>query len=230
MDHSAFSEYLAIDREVALMTQTRRTALAISLVLIFGLILMSVGTDRFTTFTAEAARMKRLAKDKPVLPEVRFKDSNWREYSISEFKGKYVFITFVYTSCTSVCPLLEMNMAKVYSLIPSEYLGKEIMFLSISFDPARDDPVKMKEYGGHFNSDGETWRLATIPDQKELGSLLQAFGVIVIPDGYGNLAHNSAFYLVDRQGVLADVMDYRKPEEAAHKVLGFLNGNREGER
>ncbi|CAG7648044.1 hypothetical protein PAESOLCIP111_05517 [Paenibacillus solanacearum] len=212
------------------MTQPRRSVLAIFIVLIFGLILLGVGTDGFSTFTAEAARIKKLVQDKPLFPDVRFRDSNWREYSISEFEGKYVFITFLYTSCTSVCPLLEMNMAKVYSLIPPEYLGKEIVFLSISFDPDRDDPAKMKEYGVHFNSDGETWRFATIPDRKQLDSLLQTLGVIVIPDGYGNLAHNSAFYLLDRQGVLTDVMDYRKPDEAAHKVTSLLGGEREGER
>jgi protein SCO1 len=212
------------------MTQARRTILAICIVLILGGLLLSMGTDRFTTFTAEAARTKKLIQEKPAFPEVQLKDSKWRDYSITEFEGKYVFITFVYTSCTSVCPMLEMNMAKVYSLMPQQALGKDIIFLSISFDPARDDPAKMAEYHAYFNSDGETWRLATIPDQKQVDSLLQAFGVIVIPDGYGNLAHNSAFYVVNRQGNLEDVLDYRKPEEAAHKVISLLSVEAEGKR
>ena len=66
-----------------------------------------------------------------------------------------------------------------------------------------------------LNSDGELWRMARIKDQEELQSLLDEFGVIVIPDEYGNFAHNSAFYLVDKQGTLLEVMDYKKIDEAS---------------
>ena len=45
--------------------------------------------------------------------------------------------------------------------------------------------------------------------------MLDAFGVIVIPDDSGNFTHNSAFYLVDPKGKLIEVMDYKKIEEAA---------------
>ncbi|KAB2337331.1 SCO family protein [Cytobacillus depressus] len=81
------------------------------------------------------------------------------------------------------------------------------MFLSISFDPERDDPTVLNRYKDSFHSDGETWRMARIPDPAELISLLEKFGVIVIPDGTGNFTHNSAFYLVDRNGKLAQVFD-----------------------
>ena len=103
-----------------------------------------------------------------------------------------------------------MNMSQVYDLLPSKYMGEDIVFLSISFDPTRDDPATLDKYKDYFNSDGETWRMARIPDQAELDSLLKAFGVIVIPDDNGNFAHNSAFYLVDKKGNLIDVMDYTK--------------------
>ncbi len=113
-------------------------------------------------------------------------------------------------------------MAKVYDAIPSKYIGEDIVFLSISFDPARDDPATLEKYRGLFNSDGETWRMARINDQDELDSLLNSFGVIVIPDRNGNFAHNSAFYLVDKKGRLVDVMDYTKIDEAANNVISIL--------
>ena len=149
-------------------------------------------------------------------------DSKERQYSISEFKNKYVFITFLYTSCGTVCPQLEMNMAQVYDLLPSKYIGEEIIFLSISFDPERDTPATLETYRKAFNSDGETWRMARIIDQNELDLLLERFGVIVIPDGFGNFTHNSAFYFVNREGRLVEVMDYTKIEEAAAKVTSIL--------
>jgi protein SCO1/2 len=181
------------------------------------------GTDGFRAFTAETARFNQLINEKPKFPDVTLEDSKGRKYSLSEFEDKYVFITFLYTSCTTVCPQLEMNMSKVYNKVPSKYMGKDIVFLSISFDPTRDDPATLDKYKGYFNSDGETWRMARISNKTELDSLLKAFGVIVIPDENGNFAHNSAFYLVDKEGSLVDVLDYKKIDEAANKLVSILD-------
>jgi protein SCO1 len=204
--------------------KNRHNTIATILVLLFGFLLFFVGTDGFRAYTAETARVNQLIEEKPKFPNVTLEDSEEREYSISEFKGKYVFITFIYTSCGTVCPQLEMNMAKVYDLVPDEYIGEEIVFLSISFDPTRDDPATLDKYKDYFDSDGETWRMARITDQAELESLLEAFGVIVIPDGNGNFTHNSAFYLVDKNGSLDNVMDYTKIDEAAKTIVDVIEG------
>ncbi|MGG1677848.1 SCO family protein [Neobacillus sp. NRS-1170] len=204
------------------MIKDWRTTIACAIVLLFGITLFLFGTNGFSAFTAETARVNKLVQDKPKFPNVTLEDSKGRDYAISEFKGKYVFITFLYTFCTTVCPQLEMNMSKVYSALQPKYLGIDIVFLSISFDPARDDPGTLEKYRSYFHSDGETWRMARIPNKAELDSLLKAFGVIVIPDGYGNFTHNSAFYLVDPKGTLVDVMDYKKTDKAAKKVAAIL--------
>ncbi|MFK9094026.1 SCO family protein [Bacillus salipaludis] len=205
------------------MIKNWHTTFACLLVILFGCSLIFFGTDGFQAFTAETARVNKLIDDKPKFPDVTFEDSKGRNYSISEFKGKYVFITFLYTSCTTVCPQLEMNMSRVYDKIPSKYIGKDIVFLSISFDPERDDPATLEKYRSYFNSDGETWRMARIKNKAELDSLLKAFGVIVIPDENGNFAHNSAFYLVDKKGSLINVMDYKNIDEADHTVTSILD-------
>ncbi|MGN7177089.1 SCO family protein [Paenibacillus sp. FSL R5-0490] len=209
------------------MFPKNRTALSSLLVLMFGIVLFYIGTDGFQAFTAETARVNQLMDEKPQFPDVTLEDNNGRTYSFSEFEGKYVFITFLYTSCGTVCPELEVNMSEVYKRIPEEYIGHDIQFLSISFDPERDDPKTLDTYRKAFGSDGETWRMARIPDKKELESLLDRFGVIVIPDEYGNFAHNSAFYLVNPKGQLIEVMDYTLIEEAADRVTEILLSGRE---
>nr|WP_239094032.1 SCO family protein [Bacillus sp. B15-48] len=196
------------------------------IVFVFGFVLFFIGTDGFTAYTAETARVTKLIDEQPQFPDVNFEDSEGRTYSISEFEDKYIFITFIYTGCTTVCILLEQNMAQVYEKLPSEYLGKDIVFLSVSFDPTRDDPATLNKYKDLFNSDGETWRMARILDQAKLNHLLERFGVIVIPDGYGNFAHNAAFYLVDGNGTLIDVMDYTDIDGAANKLFTILETNR----
>jgi protein SCO1 len=196
--------------------------LAILLVFLFGFSLFYIGTDGFKAYTAETARVNELIENKPKFPDITLEDSKGREYTSKEFHDKYVFITFMYTSCKTVCLELENNMLQVYDLVPKKYMGKDVVFLSISFDPERDDPATLNTYKDYFRSDGETWRMARVANQKELDILLEKFGVIVIPDEFGNFAHNSAFYLVGPNGSLVDVMDYKKVDEAASKLVNIL--------
>lgn len=201
----------------------KKNTWAIVIVLVFGFLLFFIGTDGFQAYTAEQARTNELVEGQPVFPIVTLEDSKERTYPFSQFKGKYVMLTFIYTACSDVCPELERNLAEVYEAVPDEYIGEEIMFLSISFDPERDTPKILTKYQEVFSADGETWRMARITDEQELQNLLDEFGVIVIPDNNGHFAHNSAFYLVDPEGILIDVMDYQKIGEAAEKVNGILD-------
>ncbi|WP_121615590.1 SCO family protein [Virgibacillus halodenitrificans] len=210
------------------MIKNKQNLIAIFLVILFGISLFYVGTDGFKAYTAETARTNKLMEEKPELPLVTLEDSNKRSYSFSEFEGKYVLMTFIYTSCTDVCLQLEVNAAEVYNSIPQKYIGEDIVFLSISFDPAIDTPDQLDKYRSYFKSDGETWRMARIPNQKELDTVLEELGVIVIPDGNGNFTHNSAFYLAGPDGKLLEVMDYKKTEEAAKKVTDILDNEVEG--
>jgi protein SCO1 len=209
------------------MIKNRHTKIACFIVLLFGIVLFFIGTDGFTAYTAESARVNQLVDEKPKFPEVTLEDSKGEKYSISEFEDKYVLVTFMYTTCKTVCLQLENNMTQVYDLVPKKYIGTEINFLSISFDPDRDDPATLDAYKNNFRSDGINWRMARIPDKAELDSLLKKFGVIVIPDENGNFTHNSAFYLLDKKGNLIDVMDFTKVEEAANKIVRVMEN--EGE-
>lgn len=205
------------------MKNKQYNSIAILVVLLFGAILFFIGTDGFTAYTVETARVNKLMEENPVFPEVTLEDSKERVYSFSEFEGKYVMLTFIYTACSEVCPQLELNLAEVYKQVPQKYIGKDIIFLSVSFDPKNDDPATLEKYRYYFDSDGETWRMARISDEQELDGLLKEFGVTVIPDENGNFQHNSAFYLVDPNGILIEVMDYEEIDIAVNKVNSILD-------
>jgi|SRR5690625_1193595 len=205
------------------MTKNNYHYIAIMIVLLFGFILFYIGTDGFKAYTAETARVNKLIEEKPHFPDVTLEDSKEREYPFTQFHGKYVMLTFIYTACTDVCPQLEMNLAEVYEGVPDEYIGEDIVFLTLSFDPEQDTPETLETYRQYFDSDGETWRMARINNKHELDHLLDKFGVVVIPDGEGDFAHNAAFYLVNPEGRLVDVMDYENTQEATLKVTSILD-------
>lgn len=210
------------------MKKNRHQFIALAVVIIFGITLFYVGTDGFTAFTEETARTNKLIEEQPQLPVLTLEDSKERTYNFDEFSGKYLFMTFIYTSCTTVCMELEMNVAEVYEGIPEKYIGEDIMFLSLSFDPTVDTPEVLERYRTYFGSDGEQWRMARIPDEEEMQLILDEFGVIVIPDDEGDYQHNVAFYLVDPNGSLVDVLEFSDIAGAQDRIIEVLEQGVEG--
>jgi protein SCO1/2 len=68
------------------MIKNWHNTFACLLVLLFGSALFYIGTDGFTAYTAETARVNQLIEDKPRFPEVMPEDSKGRTYPISEFQ------------------------------------------------------------------------------------------------------------------------------------------------
>src|SRR5699024_3852039 len=151
------------------------------------------------------------------VPDVKLEDSLENEFLFSDLQGKYVFMTFFYTSCSTVCPQLEMNVKEVYNQVPEKYLEEDVVFLSVSFDPDRDTPEVLEKYGDYFETDEDEWLMARVKDEHQLDKLLDELGVIAIPDGDEEFTHNVAFYLVDPDGILIDIMDYQETELAGEK-------------
>lgn len=68
---------------------------------------------------------------------------------------RIVAIDFVYTSCTTVCPLVSSVFANLQELLGPR-LGKEVWLMSISIDPMRDTPRRLDAYARNF-ADGPGW-------------------------------------------------------------------------
>ncbi|WP_010283399.1 SCO family protein [Bacillus timonensis] len=196
-----------------------RKSVGILFALIAGLTLLWVGTDGLQAFTAEKARIIELEREQPRLPSATLIDSNSKAFHLQELEGKYTLMTFMYTSCGDVCPVLERNFAEIYENIPKDVLGKKVVLVSISFDPEYDSPSVLHAYSDHFGADGERWKMATIQDEKELQDVLDALEVVVIPNEYGGYEHNSAFYVINPEGQLTNVFDYQTP----HTVVEYLD-------
>jgi|SRR5690625_717338 len=206
------------------MFKNKNQRISITVVLIFGILLFYFGTDGFRAFTAETARTNSLIKNQPSLPLVTLEDSLKNKYSFDEFEGKYLLMTFIYTACSTVCPVLETNAAQIFEQIPEKYLGEDIVFLSISFDTERDTPEILHKYGGYFGIEGDKWRIARVPENNDLDILLGDLGVIAIPDGQGDFQHNVAFYLIGPDGHLLDVMNFEDIDGARERIMQELEG------
>jgi protein SCO1/2 len=68
-----------------------------------------------------------------------------------------VVMDFVYTTCTTICPVLSALFAQVQNKL-GDQLGSEVMLVSVSVDPIRDTPQRLKAYSAkHHAGDGWVW-------------------------------------------------------------------------
>jgi protein SCO1/2 len=70
---------------------------------------------------------------------------------------RIVVMDFVYTTCTTVCPVLTALFKQLQDRL-GERLGKEVFLVSVTVDPTRDTPQRLKAYAAkHGAGEGWTW-------------------------------------------------------------------------
>jgi protein SCO1 len=92
-------------------------------------------------------------------------------------KGKTVAINTIFTTCTTICPLMGANFAKVRKLIGDR---PDVTLISISIDPTEDTPARLDEWQRGFGASGAGWTLLT-GDRNDVLALLRALQVFT-PD------------------------------------------------
>jgi len=66
-------------------------------------------------------------------------------------------VNFIYTSCTTVCPVSSATFAQLQKRLGAA-LGREVVLVSITVDPLRDTPQRLREYGARYRAaEGWTW-------------------------------------------------------------------------
>ena len=73
--------------------------------------------------------------------------------------NKIVVMSFIYTSCTTVCPVVSSIMGKVQKQLGAR-VGGEVQLVSISVDPQRDDAKRLNDYARNFQK-GPGWSWLT---------------------------------------------------------------------
>lgn len=101
-------------------------------------------------------------------------DGKPRRFYSDLIQGKTVALNFVFTTCTTICPPMGANFARLQSLL-REGGGPEVFLVSVSVDPSVDTPQRMKEWGAKFGA-APGWTLVT-GNRDEIVQLLKALGV-----------------------------------------------------
>ena len=199
-----------------------RSVAASALVILLGCGVFWWGTDGLAVFTAEAARRVDILRSPRRLPAVVLEDQDGRAFRLQDYQGRLLAVEFIYTRCPALCRSLGMAFRQIRDGVPQQALRRDFALLSISFDPDRDDPTSLKTYSENYGADGTHWRIARVRSAADLKPLLEAFGIVVIPDGLGGFEHNAAIHLVGRDGRLVQISDLNEAVPFATRLAASL--------
>ncbi|MEX2560165.1 MAG: SCO family protein [Pirellulales bacterium] len=125
------------------------------------------------------------------LDEFSFLERNGQTVHLADLKGKVWVASFFFTECPGFC--LQMN--QEVAALSHEFPGAT--FVSISVDPEKDTPERLREYADKLGADPNRW-LFLIGDMDDVQQLGQdVFKVPVV-----GKEHSDRLILVDRDGAV----------------------------
>ena len=130
---------------------------------------------------------------------VEFNDQNSAPFSLSQQQGQVQVVAFVYTHCTSVCPIIVADLKRLDSMLPTA-LKNKVQYLLVSLDPENDSEKSMKIFLQEHEITSRRWHFVrgNNDDTRELALL---FDVRYRQDA-GEIAHSNMISVLDTRGVL----------------------------
>ena len=156
-------------------------------------------------------------------PDFALTSQDGTEVTLESLRGKVVAVTFIYTWCPDICPMLTDKMARVQDQL-GKHFGTDVAFVSITFDPERDTPEVLKAYAEAFDADFAGWSFLT-GDPARVLEVAHQYGVGVVPGADGQVDHTLLTTLIDRHGMMrVQYLGYRfDPEEFRHDLLDLVS-------
>src|SRR5439155_3282255 len=116
-------------------------------------------------------------------------DQSGHRFRFTDSRGKILVVTFIYTQCPDVCPLLSGKLASIQRSL-DEQNQPDYLLLSVTTDPTNDIPKHLDGYAKLFKVRRSHWLFLT-GRQETLAKVWRDFGVIVRKSPNGEIQHTA---------------------------------------
>lgn len=136
------------------------------------------------------------------VPDFTLIDQDSRPIVLSRLAGKVVAMNFIYTRCPlpDYCFRLSNHLGSLQKRF-AERMGRDLILLTVTFDPAHDRPEVLANYARIWKADFQTWHFLT-GSLADVQRVCAMFGVGFWQDE-GMFTHSLHTVVIDRKGRLA---------------------------
>ena len=136
-------------------------------------------------------------------PAFRLTDQFGKPVSLSQFRGKPVVLTFLYTHCPDVCPLIAEQLHRVMLDLGKD--AQRVGVLAISVEPARDTIAAALAFSQAHHM--TTYWHFLVGTQAQLAPVWTAYAIGAQQVTTTVSMHTTALYVVDKQGRERTLLD-----------------------
>lgn len=139
-----------------------------------------------------------------------FVDQDNKVITEKEVKNKIWVAEYFFTTCQTICPLMNVEMQKVQEAFKGD---NEVSILSFTVDPKNDTPEKLKTYAVEHHAEDNQWHFLT-GEKEKLYDFARRYIFVLKPAEAANLGdagsdfiHTNNFVLIDQQGRIRGYYD-----------------------
>jgi protein SCO1/2 len=165
-------------------------------------------TDESARVPANPPAAPRMLMPGDRAPDLALINQDGRKIHLSNFAGKALLVTFIYTRCPmpNFCPRLSSQFARIHDELKKnsgDYANTHL--LTVSFDPKYDTPAVLRKYGLAYLDGDESgfshWDFASTKPG-DLARVAQAFG-LQYEEEDNQITHNMSIVLIAPDGTVA---------------------------
>ncbi|MGS0748508.1 SCO family protein [Halpernia sp. GG3] len=133
------------------------------------------------------------------VPHFELTDQNSKKITDKDMLGKVYLVEFFYSTCPTICPVMNSNMKYIDKTINNPNFG----IISISIDPTHDTPEVLKNHARMIGATSKNWHFLT-GDRTYISKLADQFNIYVgkESDNAESLNHSGMIALVNKEGTI----------------------------
>ncbi|MDJ0827953.1 MAG: SCO family protein [Rhodobacter sp.] len=174
------------------------------IILLFGIWAIPKIVDRLSE--PDLAYILDVNKEPAVVPDFSFTNQNGETITNEDYAGKVYVAEFFFTTCPSICPIMNRNMVKIQN---SFFGNPNFGVASFTINPEYDTPEILKAYAENYGVTNPNWHMMT-GDKSEIYQLANVgFNLYVgeAPEVEGGFEHSGFFALIDQEGKIRSRYD-----------------------
>ena len=128
-------------------------------------------------------------------------DTKGRPVRLSDFAGKPLLVSFIYTGCFQVCPTTTKSLSEAVDQLAEVFGAGAFNVVSIGFNQPFDSPAAMRAFAAQMRIDQPNWKFLS-PPPASVDALTRDFGFryVATPAGFDHMLTVS---MLDAQGRIA---------------------------
>lgn len=186
-----------LDRITLLWGSLRRWSV-LSAAIAFATAAGAAETDSVITLDQKAALSASQAMIGTTPGDFAFLDREGRPVRLSQYRGKPLLVSFIYTGCFQVCPLTTRSLQTAVEAGRGVFGTSQFNVISIGFNQPADSPQSLKSFARQYRIDATNWEFLS-PAGASVERLTKEFGFSYLPTPAG-FDHILQVTLLDAQG------------------------------